>query len=155
MGPIKIGSSMRLDECMNSIATYSGIHNPMAGHMRRILGHISTNMTNELLNDMLNDYADLLKTILIVIPFDDSMLIDYNSTSIFTGTLQIVGNRSEHRQCVFILYNCKQQSFAVLYAIRVDDSLKLCFDSNDDETICTEISDFVLKWNFQSKYIES
>jgi hypothetical protein len=146
-----MGSPMRFNECMDFIAKVSGIQNPMDGHMQRIFSCISTNLTNELLKDLLDDYADLFKIIFIVIPFDDNMRIDHSLTSIFTGASQMVTGQPKYQQRVCILYNCWQQSFAPLYVTHTDGSFKVCFDDNDEESICKEISVFIDKWNCERK----
>lgn len=147
---------MRLDECMNSIAEASGIPNPMDGHMRRIFGRILTNMTDEFLYDMLNDYADLFKINLITIPLVDNMLIDYTTCiSTFPVDSHLVTGQPKYQQRVFILNDVRQQLFAPLYVTHTDGSSKVCFDYKEGESICKEISDFIDKWNLQSKCIES
>jgi hypothetical protein len=139
---------MRLNDCMNSIAAVSGIQNPIEGHMRRIFNRISTNMTNDILNDMLSDYADLLKTILVIIAFDDNMVIDDKCISTFSGEST---GQSEYQQRVFIWYNVRQQLFAPFYVRQTDGSLKVCFNGNEEKSIVKEISDFIDKWNSESK----
>jgi hypothetical protein len=136
---------------MNYIATSSGIENPMISHMQRISGSNSTNMTDELLNNMLNDYADLLNIIVIVMPFDGNMLIDFNRISTFNGASHFITDQ----QRVFILYDVRQRLFAPLYVTHIDGSLKLCFDDNEAKIIGEAISDLIFTWNSQSKYTKS
>jgi len=140
---------------MNFIAKVSGIQNPIDGHMRRIFARISTNLTNESLKELLDDYADLFKIIFTVIPFDDNMRIDHSLISKFTGASQMIAGQPKYQQHVFILYNCRQQSFAPLYVPHTDDSFNVCFDDNDEESICEEISAFICEWNRERKSTES
>ena len=156
IGPIQVGSKMRCAECMNFIANMSGIQNPMKAYMERIIHRISTaSMTNDLLTDMLNDYADLFKINLRIFPFDENMLIDSKRNSLFTGASHTVDSQSEYQHCAFILYDYRQQIFTPLYVHRTDNSPKFCFHDNDYKNICIEISTFIEQWNDRSKSAES
>jgi hypothetical protein len=155
MGPIQVERTMRLDECMNFIAEVSGIQNSMGAGLRRTFRRISaTNMTIELLKDMLDDYADLFKINFSIISFDENMLIDSSNISLFIGTHDVANGQSKYKHRVFILYDYRQQMFTPIYVRCIDNSQKVCFDENDLENIGEEIIGFITEWNHQSKFVE-
>jgi hypothetical protein len=146
---------MRLDESMNFIAEVTGIPNPMQVCMGRTLRRISaTNMTNELLQDMLDDYVDLFKINFTIIPLNENEPVDPQQISLFTGTSDVVDGQLKYKHHVFILYDYRQQMFTPIYVRRTDNSQKVCFDENDFENIGKEISGFMDEWNHQSKFAQ-
>jgi hypothetical protein len=155
MGPIQFGPQMRLDESMNFIAEVTGIPNPMQVCMGRTLRRISaTNMINELLQDMLDDYADLFKINFTIISLNENTPVDSRHISTFIGTSNVADGQSKYKHRVFILYDYKQQMFTPIYVHRIDNSQKVRFDENDLENIGKEISGFMDEWNRQSKFAE-
>ncbi len=146
---------MRLDECMNFIANVSGIENPMEARMGRIFRHIPTaNMTQELLNDMLDNYADLFKINFVIISLDENMPVNSQHIQVFFGAPDAVDGQRIYKHRAFILYDCGRHEFAPLYVSRTDNSQQVRFDEDSLEHIGKDICDFIHEWNHQSKFVK-
>lgn len=154
MERICIGTSMRLDECMNYIAKGSGISNPMNGIMPRTLDILSKKMSDESLGAMLNDYVDLLNTALAVIPGNDDGLIDFKRISRFFGSSSMINGESVLQHVAFLLYDCKEQRFQPIYVVCSDGSEQFRFHDTEKSRICDAISSSIDKRNYESEYGE-
>lgn len=143
---------MRMDKCMNFIAENSRIENPIGDYMKQTFKRISTNMMDELLSDMLNDYADLLKIVFKIIPVDHNKHVNVDSISLFNGIPRMIdGQVVVYQQYAFIFYDVQQQLFKPIFIYCADGSKKTCFNDNEYEKICKDICEFINEQNLHSK----
>ncbi len=114
------------------------------------LDNISSNMTEKEPNRVLNDYADLLQSILQVIPFAENEMIDNNQISTFPGDSGINGC-SEYKNFVYILHSVKENLFAPLYLVHTNGESQTLFPDKNVRII-SHIYEFLQEWNTKSKY---
>lgn len=139
---------MRLHECMNWIAKASGIANPINGYFSRTLDCILKTMPAE----VLDDYVDMLNTVITIIPYNDDGLVEFQRSSVFTGSSPIVDGQSTLQYRVFLLCDYKEQLFEPIYVRLADNSEKFRFDDAEKENICKDVTDFIEQRNRQSEF---
>ena len=147
---VKIGQRTCLCECMNFIATKDCFESVCDTGMRRDLDNISSNMTEDQLYYVLDDYANFFHSIVQVIPVAENEMIDNIRISTFAGNSGI-NKCPEYKKFVYIMYSAKEKLFAPLYVVHTNGDLQTRFPVKNT-SIIYNIYKFLQEWNIKSKY---
>lgn len=134
---------MSLYQCMNKIAEIGGILNPLNGCMLRIFHCISTNLTAELLNAVLQDYCELFKITIKVLVYEGNIYADTDPTRVSDLASLAPNNQEGQERCVFVVYNPAQQLFAPVCVRRDDGNVALFFEHNEWKIIEENVLDYI------------
>ena len=102
--------------------------------------------------EVLDDYVDMLNTVITIIPYNDDGLVEFQRSSVFTGSSPIVDGQSTLQYRVFLLCDYKEQLFEPIYVRLADNSEKFRFDDAEKENICKDVTDFIEQRNRQSEF---